>query len=196
MMQTASNPLLNRSAIHYAFSEPEQSCDFDEYLSACRARAKKVYQRFGVTELRYLEYLRERQAVIEATTPGVVLSTGAHGPSNPTLDKQGKLEALRQAYKDDLRRYHAVRGVLDWLQEHDPDAAKLVDLCYWQRRSRAWILSHGDEAGLYLSERTFERKIQFAKDVLCEAMGWLSLDDLAPKNGGNVAEIEGESERK
>jgi hypothetical protein len=146
-------------------------------LSACRARAKKVYQRFGVTELRYLEYLRERQAIIEATTPGVVLSTGAHGPSNPTLDKQGKLEALRQAYRDDLRRYHAVRGVLDWLQEHDPDAAKLVDLCYWRRKTEAWIATHADDTGLFMSRATIQRRMTFAKDLLAEALGWLAKDD-------------------
>lgn len=174
MMQPTGGSPLSEAPARYSLFEPEETYSFGEYLSSCRARAKRIYQRFSLTELRYLEYLRERQAIIEATTPGIVLTSGAHGPSNPTLDKQGKLEALRQAYRGDLRRYHAVRGVLDWLEEHDPDAAKLVDLSYWQRRSKIWILSHADEAGLFLSERTMGRRLQLANDVLCEAMGWLT----------------------
>jgi hypothetical protein len=158
----------------YRIYEPDDMYSFDEYLAAVRARAKKVYQRFAVTELRYAEYLRERQAVLEATSPGVVLNIGAHGPGDPTLDKQGKLEALRQEYREDIRRHHVVHGVLDWLAQHDPDAAKLVDLCYWQGRSRAWIVTHGDEAGVYVSDRTIGNKLVLAKDALCEAFGWLA----------------------
>lgn len=170
----SASPVKGSGPARYSLYEPEELYSFDEYLAAVRSRAKKVYQRFTVTELRYYEYLRERQVVVEATSPGVVLNTGAHGPGNPTLDKQGRLEALRQEYREDIRRWHSVKGVMEWLQQHDAEAAKLVDLCYWQGKSRAWILSHGDETGVYVSDRTISNKLQLAKDVLCEAMGWLS----------------------
>jgi hypothetical protein len=53
----------------------------------------------------------------------VIVVAGTHGPSDPTLDKQQRLDGLRREYQDDLRRYRTVTKVLRWLDNPTKESA-------------------------------------------------------------------------
>lgn len=112
MPTAGTSPSPEQSAAQDVVCHEDKSYSF---MADCRTRADRITQRLALTDLRCAEYLFERQVVLEAVCPGIVIVGGTHGPSNPTLDKQQKLDALRREYAEDLLRYRIVTRVLRWL---------------------------------------------------------------------------------
>ena len=148
-----------------------------------RQYAKKIFKEHRLNHL-ILErdYLSERQAVIEAVSPGIAERIGkGYELPDSTYQKIPKLLAIQKKYRDYIHKYYAVEDTLKMLDE---DTQKIIDVHYFQGKSIRWILDNADEAGIFYSQSRIYEKIDVALNLLIKRLG---LEDCR-NSGGKSAE--------
>jgi hypothetical protein len=154
----SASPVRESGPARDSLSDAEKGYSFH---ADCERRAKRLEEAASLLGLAYADYMRERQRILDAVSPGVIVAAGTHPPSNPTLDKQHRLEALRFTYRDDLRRYRAVSRVLRWLRNPFGGCDKIKI----QRRGRPETVRPEDE-GYY---RLFLAMLEAAANDILKA---------------------------